>query len=61
MTANFVRAKALEEIEAVLGLPYEYANSDDEGDHLRIMTIGHVWGIVTFAKELLKEIEDERG
>lgn len=57
MTADSVRAKALEEIEAVLGLPYEYANSDDEGDHLRIMTIGHVWGIVTFAKELLKEIE----
>ena len=58
MTTERIKSKALEEIEAVLGLPYEYANSDDEADHLRIMTIGHVWGIVTFAKELLKEVDE---
>ena len=58
MTTERIMSKALDEIEGVLCPPYALTDAEDGADHWRIMAIGHIWGIVTFTKELLKEVEE---
>lgn len=58
VTAHLLKSIALEEIEGVLGNPYEYGGGDDTSDYMRVMTLGQIFGIISLTKELLKEVEE---
>lgn len=57
-TENYINHTALRLINEIVGIPYEYGDQDESADHLRLMTIGAVRGVLDMAeamKEVLKE------
>lgn len=44
-------------LDVEIGSPYEYAEDSKDGDHVRLMTLGYIRGVLDFAgcmKEVLK-------
>ena len=57
----YINHTALRLINESVGCPYEYSDQDESVDHLRLMTIGEVRGVLDMAeamKEVLSEGED---
>ena len=55
---NYINYTALRLINGIAGIPCEYGDQDESADHLRLMTIGEVRGVLDMAeamKEVLKE------
>jgi hypothetical protein len=53
---------ALRLINEIVGNPYEYGDQDESTDHLRLLTLGEVRGVLEMEeemKEVLKGGEDE--
>lgn len=46
---------ALRLIRDYVGIPLEYCTSDDEADHMRLVTLGYVQGVIEMAKAM-KEV-----
>ncbi len=55
---NCINEKAIQAIDELIGLPYEYCDENDGSDHLRLITIGAIRGVLDLAnllKGALKE------
>lgn len=46
-------------INEIVGIPYEYGDQDESTDHLRLLTIGTVRGVLDMA-EAMKEVLSEK-
>ena len=48
---------ALQLIRQTVGLPFEYSESDGQADHMRLVTLGYVYGICEMADALKEALE----
>ena len=49
---NFINEHAIKAIDEVLGIPFEYADTERDSDNLRQITLGAIRGILDFADHL---------
>ena len=57
-----INHNAVRLINEIMGSPYEYGGQDESTDHLRLLTLGEVRGVLEMTeamKEVLKGEEDE--
>jgi len=57
ITYDNINYNALQLIDEVVALPFEYSDESNDADHQRILTIGIVRGILDMAKAM-KEVLD---
>lgn len=50
---------AIELINEIMGSPYEYGDQDESTDHLRLLTIGAVRGVLDMAEAMKKVLSEE--
>ena len=55
---NCINEKAVQAIDELVALPFEYSDENEESDHLRLVTIGAIRGVLDLSnllKGALKE------
>lgn len=57
ITYDNINYNALQLIDEVVGLPFEYSDESNDADHQRILTIGIIRGILDMAKAM-REVLD---
>lgn len=55
----YIDHNALRIINDIVGIPYEYGDQDESTDHLRLLTLGAVRGVLDMA-EAMKEVLSEK-
>lgn len=58
-TENYINHTALRLINEIVGSPYEYCNQDESNDHLRLLTLGAVRGVLEMTEEMKKVLKGE--
>jgi hypothetical protein len=54
-----INHNALRLINETVGIPYEYGDQDESADHLRLLTIGAVRGVLDMAEAMKKVLKGE--
>lgn len=54
-----VNHNALRLINEIVGCPYEYGDQDESADHLRLLTLGEVRGVLDMAEAMKKVLKGE--
>ncbi len=54
-----INHNAVKLISEIVGIPYEYGDQDESTDHLRLLTIGAVRGVLDMAEAMKKVLSEE--
>lgn len=52
-----INHNALRLIKEIVGLPFEYNDQNDDSDHMRLVTIGFVRGVIELADALKEAVK----
>lgn len=55
ITEDCINHNALLVIDMGIASPFEYADASEDADHIRLVTLGYIRGVLDLAKEL-KEV-----
>ena len=54
-----INHNAVRLINEIVGIPYEYGDQDESTDHLRLLTLGAVRGVLDMAEAMKKVLKGE--
>ena len=54
-----INHNAVRLINEIVGIPYEYGDQDESTDHLRLLTLGAVRGVLDMAETMKKVLKGE--
>ena len=58
-TENYINHTALRLINEIVGSPYEYGDQDESTDHLRLLTLGEVRGVLEMTEAMKKVLSEK--
>lgn len=56
---NCINEKAIQAIDEVVALPFEFCDGDEGSDHMRLVTIGAIRGVLDLANLLKGALKDD--
>ena len=54
-----INHNAVKLINEIVGIPYEYGDQDESTDHLRLLTLGEVRGVLEMTEAMKKALKGE--
>lgn len=61
ITYDNINYNALQLIDEVVGLPFEYSDECNDADHQRILTVGIIRGILDMSKAMREVLDATEG
>ena len=55
----YINHTALRLINEIVGIPYEYGDQDESTDHLRLLTLGEVRGVLEMTEAMKKVLSEK--